>query len=225
MQQQQHLMQMQPMMTAYYPNNVTTDHIQQFLDENKSLILKIVESQNSGKLSECAESQAKLQRNLMYLAAIADSQPQAPSLHSQLASGGMMQEGTHYLNQQQEQQLTTQSLMAAARSSSMLYGQQQQPLSALQQQQQAAYHSQQLGMSSSGGGSSGGLHMLQSENTHNAASSLGVGGFPNFGRSLGSGNKQEMGSSMSDQGRGGGSSGHGGDGGENLYLKSAEDGN
>ena len=26
---QQHLMQMQPMMAAYYPNNVTTDHIQQ----------------------------------------------------------------------------------------------------------------------------------------------------------------------------------------------------
>lgn len=217
-------MQMQPMMAAYYPNNVTTDHIQQFLDENKSLILKIVESQNSGKLSECAESQAKLQRNLMYLAAIADSQPQPPSMHSQLASGGMTQAGAHYLQQQQQaQQLTTHSLMAAARSSSMLYGQQQPPLSALQQQQ-AAYHSQQLGMSSSGGGSSG-LHMLQSENTHNASSSLGGGGFPDFGRGLGSGNKQEMGSSMSDQGRGGSSSGHGGDGGENLYLKSSEDGN
>ena len=27
----------------------------QYLDENKSLILKIVESQNLGKLSECAE--------------------------------------------------------------------------------------------------------------------------------------------------------------------------
>lgn len=26
---QQHLMQMQPMMAAYYPSNVTTDHIQQ----------------------------------------------------------------------------------------------------------------------------------------------------------------------------------------------------
>ncbi|XP_060186436.1 GRF1-interacting factor 1-like [Lycium barbarum] len=221
--QQQHLMQMQPMMAAYYPNNVTTDHIQQFLDENKSLILKIVESQNSGKLSECAESQAKLQRNLMYLAAIADSQPQPPTMHSQLASGGMMQAGAHYLNQQQAQQLTTQSLMAAARSSSMLYGQQQ-PLSTLQQQQ-GAYHSQQLGMGSSGGGSSG-LHMLQSENTDNANTALGVGGgFPDFGRGLGSGNKQEIGSSMSDQGRGGGSSGHGGDGGENLYLKASEDGN
>ena len=28
---QQHLMQMQPIMAAYYPNNVTTDHIQQVL--------------------------------------------------------------------------------------------------------------------------------------------------------------------------------------------------
>ncbi|KAK8545463.1 hypothetical protein V6N12_026297 [Hibiscus sabdariffa] len=59
---------------AYNPNNVTTDHIQQYLDENKSLILKIVESQYSGKLSECVEDQARLQQNLMYLAAIADSQ-------------------------------------------------------------------------------------------------------------------------------------------------------
>ncbi|KAK3031669.1 hypothetical protein RJ639_035037 [Escallonia herrerae] len=33
----------------------TTDHIQKFLDENKSLILKILENQNSGKAGECAE--------------------------------------------------------------------------------------------------------------------------------------------------------------------------
>ncbi|CAH9092897.1 unnamed protein product [Cuscuta epithymum] len=75
-------MQKQTMMAAYYPTTtVTTDHIQQYLDENKSLILKIVESQNSGKLNECAENQARLQRNLMYLAAIADSQPQPPTMH------------------------------------------------------------------------------------------------------------------------------------------------
>ncbi|MCD7457630.1 hypothetical protein HAX54_035633 [Datura stramonium] len=161
---QQHLMQMQPMMAAYYPTNVTTDHIQQYLDENKSLILKIVESQNSGKLSECAENQARLQRNLMYLAAIADSQPQPSSMHSQFSSGGMMQPGTHnYLQQQhqQAQQMATQSLMAA-RSSSMLYGQQQQPqLSPYQQ----GLHSSQLGMSSGSGGSTGLHHMLQSESS------------------------------------------------------------
>ncbi|KAK4273571.1 hypothetical protein QN277_021948 [Acacia crassicarpa] len=150
---QQHLMQMQPMMAAYYPSNVTTDHIQQYLDENKSLILKIVESQNSGKLSECAENQARLQRNLMYLAAIADSQPQPPNVPGQYQSGGgMMQQGTQYM---QGQQMTQQQLMAAR--SSLLYA--QQPYSALQQQQ--ALHSQ-LGMTSSA--APPGLHnMLPSE--------------------------------------------------------------
>ncbi|XP_009129826.1 GRF1-interacting factor 1 isoform X3 [Brassica rapa] len=192
---QQHLMQMQPMMAGYYPSNVTSDHIQQYLDENKSLILKIVESQNSGKLSECAENQARLQRNLMYLAAIADSQPQPPSMHSQ-GEGG-----SHYLQQQQaiQQQQSQQSLMAAR--SSMLYAQQQQqPYATLQQQQ---LHHSQLGMSSSSGGGSSGLHMLQGE----------AGGFHDFGRG-----KLEMGSG---EGRGGSS----GDGGETLYLKSSDDGN
>ncbi|KAG8380686.1 hypothetical protein BUALT_Bualt06G0041800 [Buddleja alternifolia] len=190
--QQQHLMQMQPMMAAYYPNN--------YLDENKSLILKIVESQNSGKLSECAENQARLQRNLMYLAAIADSQPQPPTIHSQQYP---VQPGAHYLQQhhQQAQQMTSQSLMAAR--SSMLYGAQAYP--SLQQQ---AMHSQ-LGMTS--GGSSGGGLMLQGE-PHTA----GGGGFPDFGRAMAGGSKQD-----NVEGRSGG----GNDGGETHYLKSAEDGN
>lgn len=217
---QQHLMQMQPMMAAYYPNNVTTDHIQQYLDENKSLILKIVESQNSGKLSECAENQARLQRNLMYLAAIADSQPQPPTMHAQYPSSGMMQPGAHYMQHQQAQQMTPQSLMAAR--SSMLYT--QQPFPALQQQ---ALHGQ-LGMSS--GGSSG-LHMMQGDiGSAGGSGQLGAGGFPDFGRGsageglhrgMASGSKQDIGSSGSAEGRGGSS----GDGGETLYLKSADDGN
>ncbi|XP_050225858.1 GRF1-interacting factor 1 [Mercurialis annua] len=220
---QQHLMQMQPMMAAYYPNNVTTDHIQQYLDENKSLILKIVESQNSGKISECAENQARLQRNLMYLAAIADSQPQPPTMHSQFSSSGIMQPGAHYMQHQQAQQMTPQSLMAAR--SSMMYTQQQ--FAALQQQQ--ALHSQ-LGMSS--GGSSG-LHMLQSEASTAGGSgggALGIGsGFPDFSRDasgrIGGGSKQDMGSAGSGEGRGGSSGGQGSDGGETLYLKSNDDGN
>ncbi|XP_022568426.1 GRF1-interacting factor 1-like isoform X2 [Brassica napus] len=180
---QQHLMQMQPMMAGYYPSNVTSDHIQQYLDENKSLILKIVESQNSGKLSECAENQARLQRNLMYLAAIADSQPQPPSVLSQ-GEGG-----SHYLQQQQQAtQMSRQSLMAAR--SSMLYAQQQQPYASLQHQQ---LHHSQLGMSSSTGGGSSGFHILQGE---------AGGGFNEFGRG-----KPEMGSG---DGRGG-SSGDGGE--------------
>ncbi|CAH1430893.1 unnamed protein product [Lactuca virosa] len=214
---QQHLMQMQPMMAAYYPtNSVTTDHIQQYLDENKSLILKIVESQNSGKMTECAENQAKLQRNLMYLAAIADSQPQSPAVHSQYQLGGMMQQGGgHYMQQQQQhqqaaQQMTPQALMAAR--SSMLYNQQQ--YSSLQQQ--AAMHSH-LGMNSGGGGG-GGLHMLQSDSTSAAGGSgshLGIGGFPDFSRKQDHNSIGMSGSTT--EGRGGG-----GDGGESLYLKSAD---
>ncbi|KAM7463756.1 hypothetical protein LguiA_031877 [Lonicera macranthoides] len=254
-QQQQHLMQMQPMMAAYYPNNVTTDHIQQlvyqclfhnssvlkgvfdvlegclvelrmcpngnepllepggpafeahhlpYLDENKSLILKIVESQNSGKLSECAENQARLQRNLMYLAAIADSQPQPPTMHSQFPGAGIMQSGSHYMQHQQAQQMSPQAIMAAR--SSMMYG--QQPFSSLQQQQ--AFHSQ---LAVTSGGSSG-LHMQQSDSN----SGGGGGGFSDFGR--GSGGE------ASGRGMGGGKDeGRGGDGGETLYLRSGEDGN
>ncbi|KAJ0771369.1 putative transcription factor SSXT family [Helianthus annuus] len=179
-----------------------------YLDENKSLILKIVESQNSGKMAECAEHQAKLQRNLMYLAAIADSQPQVPTLHSQLCTltiqypqGGMMQQpGGHYMQQQQAQQMSPQALMAAR--SSMMYGQQQYSL--LQQQQ--AMHSQLLGMNSGVGTS-----MLQNDNSNAVASGTHLGGgFPDFGR------KQDIGVS------GGSSSG---DGGETLYLKSPDKGN
>ncbi|XP_020205443.1 GRF1-interacting factor 1 isoform X1 [Cajanus cajan] len=206
---QQHLMQMQPIMAAYYPNNVTTDHIQQYLDENKSLILKIVESQNTGKLSECAENQSRLQRNLMYLAAIADSQPQPPPMPGQYPSSGMMQQGAHYMQAQQAQQMSQQQLMASR--SSLLYA--QQPFSVLQQQQ--GMHNQ-LGMSSSG---TQGLHMLQNEATN---ATMGSGGFPDFVR-IGGG-KQDIGGS-SGEGRGGSSSGHSGDGGETLYLKSAADGN
>ncbi|KAB2071540.1 hypothetical protein ES319_A08G229200v1 [Gossypium barbadense] len=176
---------MHSLMAAYYPNNVTTDHIQQYLDENKSLILKIVESQNSGKFSECAENQARLQRNLMYLAAIADSQPQPPAIHAQA--------GGHYMQQQQQtQQMTLQSLMAAR--SSMLYG--QQPFSDLQQQ---VLHGP-LGMSSGG---STGLHMLQSEaSTTGGNGALGAGVFPAFRHGSSGEGKQDIGSAGSAETRG-----------------------
>ncbi|EPS57859.1 hypothetical protein M569_16958, partial [Genlisea aurea] len=55
---------------------VSTEQIQKHLDENKNLILAILESQKMGKVAECAHYQAILQKNLMYLAAIADAQPQ-----------------------------------------------------------------------------------------------------------------------------------------------------
>jgi hypothetical protein len=41
--------------------------------------MAIMENQNLGKLAECAQYQALLQKNLMYLAAIADAQPPPPT--------------------------------------------------------------------------------------------------------------------------------------------------
>jgi len=49
--------------------------------------MAILENQNLGKLAECAQYQALLQKNLMYLAAIADAQPQPPA--ATLTSGAM----------------------------------------------------------------------------------------------------------------------------------------
>lgn len=43
------------MILSCHSSNLLLILHKQYLDENKSLILKIVESQNSGKLSECAE--------------------------------------------------------------------------------------------------------------------------------------------------------------------------
>ena len=54
---------------------ITTELIQKYLDENQTLILAILENQNVGKLEACNQYQARLQQNLMYLAAIADAQP------------------------------------------------------------------------------------------------------------------------------------------------------
>ncbi|XP_024009065.1 GRF1-interacting factor 2 [Eutrema salsugineum] len=71
--------QMFPMVPSMPPTNITTEQIQKYLDENKKLIMAIMENQNLGKLAECAQYQALLQKNLMYLAAIADAQPPPPT--------------------------------------------------------------------------------------------------------------------------------------------------
>ncbi|EHA8587628.1 GRF-interacting factor 1 [Cocos nucifera] len=211
---QQHLVQMQPMMAAYaFPNQITTDIIQQYLDENKQLILAILDNQNSGKAGESAENQAKLQRNLMYLAAIADSQPQVPTI-AQFPPNAVMQSGPWYMQHQQAQQMTPESLMAAR--SAMLYA--QSPMSALQQQQQAPPHSQ-LGMST--GGNSG-YNMLDGETSIGDNGTLAAGVFPDFGHSSGSA-KLEVGNVLPTEGRGGNSGGLSGDGTEPLYLKGSEE--
>uniref|UniRef100_A0A0D9ZCQ3 SS18 N-terminal domain-containing protein n=1 Tax=Oryza glumipatula TaxID=40148 RepID=A0A0D9ZCQ3_9ORYZ len=193
--QQQHLMQMnQGMMGGYAsPTTVTTDLIQQYLDENKQLILAILDNQNNGKVEECARNQAKLQHNLMYLAAIADSQPPQTAAMSQYPSNLMMQSGARYMPQQSAQIMAPQSLMAAR--SSMMYA--QPALSPLQQQQQqaAAAHGQ-LGMGS--GGTTSGFSILHGE------ASMGGGG------GGGAGNSMMNAGVFSDFGRGGGGGGSGG---------------
>ncbi|KAF7826237.1 GRF1-interacting factor 3-like [Senna tora] len=47
--------QMIPMMPSFPPTNITTEQIQKYLDENKKLILAILDNQNLGKLAECAQ--------------------------------------------------------------------------------------------------------------------------------------------------------------------------
>ncbi|KAF5810137.1 putative transcription factor SSXT family [Helianthus annuus] len=57
---------------------ITTEQIQKCLEDNKNLIMAILECQKLGRFQECAQYQAVLQKNLMYLAAIADAQPPTP---------------------------------------------------------------------------------------------------------------------------------------------------
>ncbi|XP_064942426.1 GRF-interacting factor 1-like isoform X3 [Musa acuminata AAA Group] len=184
----------------------------EYLDENKQLILAILDNQNAGKADECAENQAKLQRNLMYLAAIADSQQQVPTI-AQFPPSTVMQSAPRHVQYQQAQQMTPQSLMAAR--SSMLYA--QSPISALQQQQQAALHTQ-LGVSP--GGNSG-FNMLHGEASVGGNGPPAAGVFSDFGRS--SSAKQETGIALTTEGRGNNSGRQNGDGTEPLYLKGSEE--
>uniref|UniRef100_A0A5B7BK87 Putative GRF1-interacting factor 2 n=1 Tax=Davidia involucrata TaxID=16924 RepID=A0A5B7BK87_DAVIN len=113
------------------PNTITTEQIQKYLDENKNLILAILENQNLGKLAECAEYQAQLQKNLMYLAAIADAQPQAPTMPSQIPSHSVVQQG-HHMQQPQAAAVQQQPGVFAKRSPFQL--------NALQPQDQQQHH-------------------------------------------------------------------------------------
>ncbi|KAL5225651.1 hypothetical protein ABZP36_012290 [Zizania latifolia] len=78
---------------------ITTEQIQKHLDENKRLILAILENQNLGKLAECSQYQAQLQKNLLYLAAIADTQPQTSVSHPQMVPPGASPGVGHYMSQ------------------------------------------------------------------------------------------------------------------------------
>ncbi|XP_054790465.1 GRF1-interacting factor 3-like isoform X2 [Prosopis cineraria] len=81
---------------------LTTEQIQKYLEENKQLILTIMEGQNMGKSGEVAQYQAKLQQNLTFLAKLADAQPQAPVLPQVVMQQGQGSQQPHIAMSQQQ---------------------------------------------------------------------------------------------------------------------------
>ncbi|XP_062156856.1 GRF1-interacting factor 3 [Alnus glutinosa] len=215
--------QMIPMMPSFPPTNITTEQIQKYLDENKKLILAILDNQNLGKLAECAQYQAQLQKNLMYLAAIADAQPQAPTMPPQMAPHPALQQGGYYMQHPQAAAMAQQpgifppKLPLQFNNPHQIQDQQQQLHQQHQQHQQAIQG--QMGMRA--GGANNGLHPMHTETTLGGG---GSGGPPSVNDVRG-GSKQdgsEVGAAGAD-GQGSSAAGHGSGDGESSYLKGSEE--
>ncbi|XP_060973135.1 GRF1-interacting factor 3 isoform X2 [Cannabis sativa] len=186
----------------------------QYLDENKKLILAILDNQHLGKLAECAQYQAQLQKNLMYLAAIADAQPQTPAMPPQMAPHPAMQQGGYFTQHPQAAAMMQQSGIFPPKMPMQFNNphqmqqdqqqqqqQQQQPQQQQQQQQQQQHHQQQLHQQQQAAihaqmvmrpaGTNNGMHPM-----HHVEATVGAGGSvgpnsaagPNEGRG---GGKQE----------------------------------
>ncbi|GAU35187.1 hypothetical protein TSUD_319970 [Trifolium subterraneum] len=83
---------------------LTTEQIQKCLEENKELILAILEGQNQGKYGEIAPYQAKLQQNLTFLAKLADVGPQTgPQAQTHSQGQGMQQQQQPQVAMSQQQ--------------------------------------------------------------------------------------------------------------------------
>ncbi|CAM6029084.1 unnamed protein product [Sphagnum balticum] len=222
------MQQQQQQMAAYAAGTtITTELIQKYLDENKQLILAILDNQNLGQLNECATYQAKLQQNLMYLAAIADAQPQAVQSSPRAAPVPSMQPAQQYLQQQQQQQ--QQQLMMNQRTPIPQYLQQSQQVSP--HLSQHSYHNQQ-GMVS---GAGAGMHLMSGDGSTGAGNGpQSMGGSSEYGNNpSGSRNGNQTMSSaeggvagsspLGHPGRDGGSV-HGGDtSSEVSYLQGSEE--
>ncbi|XP_074354879.1 uncharacterized protein LOC141693627 [Apium graveolens] len=113
---------------------VTTEQIQKYLEENKKLILAILEHQNQGKVAECNQLQAVLQKNLMNLAAIADAQP-PPSGPSQVPPSSVSQQ-SNYLQPPQGAMVQHQTQGAMMQQPPQGAMSQQPPQGSMTQQQQ-----------------------------------------------------------------------------------------
>lgn len=170
--------QMIPMMSSFQPTNITTEQIQKYLDENKKLILAILDNQNLGKLAECAQYQAQLQKNLMYLAAIADAQPQTPAIPPQMAPHPVMQPG-FYMQHPQAAAMAQQQGMFPQKMP-MQFGNPHQ-----MQDQQLHQQAMQGQMGMRPGTANNGMHQMHSETALGGPPSA-TG--PNDGRG---GNKQD----------------------------------
>ncbi|KAK9279346.1 hypothetical protein L1049_013025 [Liquidambar formosana] len=217
--------QMIPVMPSFPPTNITTEQIQKYLDENKKLILAILDNQNLGKLAECAQYQAQLQKNLMYLAAIADAQPQAPTMPSQMAPHPSMQQGGYYMQHPQAAAMAQQSGIFPPKVPLQFNSPHQMQEQQQQLHQQHQHHQQamqgQMGMRPGG---VNGMHPMHTETSLGGGSS----GVPPSTAGLNDvrgGSKQdgsEAGTTGAD-GQGSSAAGHGGGDGESSYMKGSED--
>ncbi|KAG2725647.1 hypothetical protein I3843_01G076400 [Carya illinoinensis] len=215
--------QMIPMMPSFPPTNITTEQIQKYLDENKKLIMAILDNQNLGKLAECAQYQAQLQKNLMYLAAIADAQPQTPAMPPQMAPHPALQQGGYYMQHPQAAAMAQQPGIFPQKLPLQYNNphQMQDPQQQLHQQHQQAIQGQ---MGLRAGGANNGLHSMHTETTHGGGSSGGppsVAG-PNDVRGGSKQDGSEVGTAGAD-GQGSSAGGHGGGDGESSYLKGSEE--
>lgn len=208
---------MMPVMPSFPPANITTEQIQKYLDENKKLILAILDNQNLGKLAECAQYQAQLQKNLMYLAAIADAQPQMATVPTQVAPHPAMQQGAYYMQQQaaamaQQQGVFPPRMPAQFTSPLQIHEQQHQQQPQVHQQQQQAISGQ---MNFRPAGPSDGMHPMQTEALHGGGTGGGPPASASPGDTRGGGNKQdgpEAGSTGDGQGSSAAAAGRGSEG-------------
>ncbi|XP_022757600.1 GRF1-interacting factor 3-like [Durio zibethinus] len=197
--------QMIPVMPSFPPTNITTEQIQKCLDENKKLILAILDNQNLGKLNECAQYQAQLQKNLMYLAAIADAQPQTSTMPPQMAPHPAMQPGGYFIQHPQAAAMAQQPGIFPQKVPLQFNSPHQ--IQDPQQHQQAMQG--QIGIRP--GGPNNGMHPMHTDATLGGGTSSGppLPSGPNSGRG---GSKQE-GSEAGADGQGSTAGGHsGGDG-------------
>ncbi|KAJ0051854.1 hypothetical protein Pint_00651 [Pistacia integerrima] len=207
--------QMIPVMPSFPPTNITTEQIQKYLDENKKLILAILDNQNLGKLAECAQYQAQLQKNLMYLAAIADAQPQAPAMPPQMAPHPAMQAGGFYMQHPQAAAMAQQPGIFPPKMPLQFNNphQIQDPQQQLHQQHQQHQAMQgQMGMRP--GATNNGMHPMHAESALGGGSSGGApsAAGPNDVRSGSKQDASDAGTTGAD-GQGSSAGGHGaGDG-------------